>query len=219
MSTDAFINEDYQAPSSGGFTKIEAGKTRLRILSSPLMVWVVWANGKSTRLPYDPQNKPALPEGDNPSVKHAWIMLVFNYNTNVMEIWELDKMTLITPLLNHSRDADWGHPKHYDIEVTKTGSGKDGTKYAMIAKPKTPVSDDVKEAYLSTPVDLSQLLVDGGNPFLPASGTAAPPADNGAAAEAAKIAAAKAAADLAAKTAAAQAAQATPAAGAGYPPF
>jgi len=93
MSTDAFISDDYEAPSSGGgYTKIEQGENRLRILSSPLLVWVIWKDGKPTRVPYDKDNKPELPAGENPSVKHAWIMTVFNYQTDQIEVLELDKM-------------------------------------------------------------------------------------------------------------------------------
>lgn len=167
MSTESFIENDYTPPAGGGgYTKITNGDNRLRILSKPLLVWVMWADGKSTRIPYDADKKPALPTGLNPSVKHAWIMTVYNYATKAIEIFELDKMTIISPLLTHAKDEDWGHPKHYDIVITKTGSGKDNTSYSFVAKPKKEVSEEVKEAYFSTPVDLSQVLVEGGNPFL-----------------------------------------------------
>ena len=173
MSTDAFLNEDYKAPVSGGYAKIQQGDNRMRILSSPLMVWVIWGGGKSTRLPYDPDNKPALPDADNPSVKHAWIMKVYNYETSAIEVFELDKMTLITPLLTYVRDADWGHPKNYDIVINKSGSGREGTKYSLIAKPAKPLSEEAKEAYINTPIALGEMLKEGGNPFISAPATAA----------------------------------------------
>lgn len=201
MDQESFLPPNYEAPTSGGYTKLEQGETRLRILSSPLMVWVVWANGKPQRLAYDRDKKPALPAGDNPSVKHAWLMTVYNYGTSQIEIFELDKMSIITPLSTHASDKDWGHPKHYDITITRSGSGKEGTKYAFVAKPKTPVSEEVKEAYFATPVDLSQLLVPDGNPFL------SPPENDSKPAQAAK----------AAQPTAAQAAQAST--GPKDPPF
>jgi len=218
---DSFLDENYEAPASGGgYTKLEMGENRFRVLSSPLMVWVIWANGQVKRVPYNKDEKPALPEGDNPSVKHAWELVVYNYKTQQIEIFELDKMTVINPITTHSKDPDWGHPKKYDITITKSGSGKDGTKYAFVAKPHKEVSEDVKEAYFNTPIDLGQLLVENGNPFLPAtSGESAPAANAGPTPEQV-AAAAKAAADKAAAAkAAAAATDSTPAAGAKKPPF
>lgn len=176
MSNESFIDDNYNPPSSaGGYTKIQQGDNRLRILSKPLLVWVIWADGKPSRIPYDKDKKPSMPSGEGASVKHAWIMTVYNYATESIEIFELDKMTIINPLLNHVKDTDWGHPKHYDIVITKSGSGKDGTKYSMIAKPKKEVSEVVKEAYFETPIDLSEMLREGGNPFLSTGITAETP--------------------------------------------
>ncbi len=172
MSENAFLPEGYKAPVSGGYTKIQQGDNQMRILSSPLMVWVIWVNGKSIRLPYDPDNKPALPEGDNPSVKHAWLLIVYNYATSAIEVFELDKMTLINPLLTYANDPDWGHPKGYDIVIKKTGSGREGTKYSLIAKPAKPVSDEVKAAYIDTPIALGEMLKENGNPFISTPATA-----------------------------------------------
>lgn len=169
MSNEAFVPQGYTAPTSGGgFTKIESGENRFRILSNPLLMWVVWGGGKPTRFPYDPDKKPAKPEGENASVKHAWGLVVYNYQTEKVEVMELDKMTLINPLLAHAQDADWGHPKHYDVIFKKEGSGKDGTKYSFVAKPKSEPKQEIVDAYLENPVDLSQLLVENGNPFLSA---------------------------------------------------
>jgi hypothetical protein len=169
MSDEKFIDDAYTPPSNGGgYSKIEQGDNKFRILSSPLMTWNIWSNGKCSRIPYNPDNKPSTPDGENAGVKHAWNMIVWNYQTEAIEIMELDKMTVIAPLLNHAKDEDWGHPKHYDIVITKSGSGKDGTKYALIAKPKKVVSDLIKEGYFATPIDLSEILKDGGNPFLSA---------------------------------------------------
>lgn len=175
MSNESFIPQDYEAPSSGGgFTKLEQGENRFRILSSPLLMWVVWADKKCTRIIYKGDaNKPDKPSGENASVKHAWGLIVWNYQTNAVEVLELDKQTLITPLTSYAKDKDWGHPKNYDVIFKKEGSGKDGTKYSFIAKPHSPPSQEIIDAFVENPIDLNQLLIEGGNPFLSNGGTAA----------------------------------------------
>lgn len=167
MSTDEFISETYEAPStSGGYTRLQQGENRMRILSRPLLVWTIWNDGKPSRVPYNKSEKPAIPSGSNPSVKHAWILTVYNYKTEQIEVFELDKMTVINPLVAHSKDKDWGHPKNYDIVITKSGSGRENTSYSFMPKPHSEISQEVKDAFFNTPIDLEQLLVPDGNPFM-----------------------------------------------------
>lgn len=169
MSTEqnSFIPKDYEAPTGGGgFTKLKNGDNRMRILSSPLMLWVVWADKKVTRIQYKgAANKPAKPAGENASVKHAWALVIWNYETEAIEVFELDKQSIIASLTKYANDADWGHPKEYDIVINKSGAGMD-TEYSFIAKPAKPANDQIVEAYIANPIDLSQLLIEGGNPFL-----------------------------------------------------
>jgi hypothetical protein len=182
MSNDAFVPVDYAAPSSGGgFSKIELGENRFRILSSPFLMWVTWNDGKATKIKYlGDANKPAKPAGENASVKHVWGLIVWNYQTKAIEVLELDKATLITPLLSHANDTDWGHPKKYDVIFKKEGSGREGTKYSFIAKPHSEPSDEIIQAYTENPIDLSQLVVEGGSVFINSAGnpSSTPPASN-----------------------------------------
>lgn len=175
MSTDAFIPENYEAPTGGGgFTKLETGDNRMRILSSPLMLWVCWNDGKPSRLPYIQNKKitakPAKGAGQKDSVKHGWGLVIWNYKTEAIEVFELDKQDIIAALTTYAKDADWGHPKNYDIVINKSGSGME-TEYKFVAKPAKRPSDAIIQAYTDNPIDLNQLLVDGGNPFLSNGGT------------------------------------------------
>lgn len=176
---DQFIPEGYIAPATGGgFAKIEAGENKFRILSSPLPMWVLWSDKNPKRVPYTSE-KPAMPTGINPTVKHAWALVVWSYKDSAIQILELTQATLRDPLTAYSQNESWGHPKKYDVIFTKTGSGKDGTKYSFTAIPPAPVSQDILDAYLQNPVDLTQLFVDNGNPFISNSSPAAnatPPA-------------------------------------------
>lgn len=189
MSTDAFLPASYEAPTSGGFSKIEAGDNQFRILSNPLLMWVIWQGGTVRRVPYlTPEGtiveKPIKGAGENDSVNHVWAVVAFNYKTSKVEVLEINSQVIIAALSKHAKDADWGHPKNYDIVITKTGSGKEGTKYTFTAKPHKPVTDAIKVSYTETPIDLNQLLVNGGNPFLQAGGS---PASTPAATPAAKV--------------------------------
>lgn len=172
MSTNAFIPNDYEPPTGGGgFTKLEAGDNRMRILSSPLMLWIEWRDGKPIRHAFvNKDSKPVKGGGQKDSVKHGWGLIIWNYKTEAIEVFELDKQDIIAALTTYSKDEDWGHPKNYDIVINKSGSGME-TEYKFIAKPAKRVSDAIVTAFTENPIDLSQLLVDGGNPFLSNGGT------------------------------------------------
>ena len=169
MSQDAFLPADYTQPKSGGgFTKLETGDNTFRILSNPFMMWTTWGDKIKTSIAFKGvDNKPSKPTGLNPSVKHAWGLIVWNYSSNQIEVFELDKQGVIQSLMEYNSNPKWGHPKHYDIVINKKGSGKE-TQYSLVVEPKEKASQDIIDAYIANPVDLSQLLVEGGNPFLDA---------------------------------------------------
>jgi hypothetical protein len=170
MSEKNFLPETYQPPvNGGGFTKLESGDNRFRVLSSPLMMWLIWEDGTPRRLKFDRDNKPAKGAGQKDSVKHAWGLVVWNYGTESIEVFELDKQDVIAALYKHAADEDWGHPKHYDIVITKSGSGME-TSYTFIAKPKKAPIQVIIDAFVENPIDLSQLLNDG-SPFLSNGGS------------------------------------------------
>jgi hypothetical protein len=170
MSTEQFIDESYEVPSSGGgFTKLEQGENKLRILSSPLMLWIEWKDGKVTRTKYDPNNKPAKGDGQKDSVKHGWALVVWNYKTEAIEVFELDKQDIIRGLTKHAKDADWGHPKKYDVIIEKKGSGME-TEYSLVCKPPREAAGEIVDAFIENPVDLSKILT-GDNPFLSNGGS------------------------------------------------
>jgi hypothetical protein len=165
--SNSFIPEGYAQPTSGGgFTKLETGDNKLRILSSPVLMWLEWRDGKPMRSPYvSGQPAPKKGEGKSDSVKHAWGLIVFNYKTEKIEVFELDKAGIIANVIALSEKAAWGHPKNYDLVITKKGSGMD-TEYFTSPEPPSAVSDVIVEAYTDNPVDLKQLFVSGGNPFI-----------------------------------------------------
>ncbi len=168
MSTETFLPQGYEAPKTGGYSELEDGENKFRILANPLPFWIVWTGGNPTRLPYmvngQVTDKPAKGSGEKDSVKESWGLVVFNYKTKQIEVLEISQATIKKALIAHSSTPSWGHPKNYDINITKTGSGFK-TEYAFRADPPTPISDEIAALHAETPVDLSQLLVKDGNPF------------------------------------------------------
>ena len=157
MSTESFIPEGYSAPvSGGGFTKLELGDNTLRILSNPFMMWLSWTDGKPSRQPYN-QPKPAKGSGQKDSVKHAWGLIVWNYKTKQIEVFELDKQDVINGLVSYAQNPKWGHPKHYDIVINKSGSGME-TEYKLVVEPKTVPSQQIIDGFIANPIDLGQFL-------------------------------------------------------------
>ncbi|MCK4500610.1 hypothetical protein KAU11_08930 [Candidatus Babeliales bacterium] len=174
MSKDAFIPQGYEAPvNAGGYTKLELGDNLFRILSNPFMLWLSWTDGQPSRVPYDPKNKPAKGAGQKDSVKHSWGLIVWNYKTKQIEVFELDKQDIINGLVSYAQNPKWGHPKLYDIVINKTGSGLE-TEYKLVVEPHSDPSKEIVDAFIANPIDLRQLLVKDGNPFLQSAPAAAP---------------------------------------------
>jgi hypothetical protein len=175
---NSFLPNGYEQPKSGGgFTSLETGSNKLRIVSDALLMWLEWRDGKPTRHPYKgADSKPAKGSGLKDSVKHAWGMIVYNYKTKQIEVLELDKQGAISQLVALVQNPAWGHPKGYNIDIKKSGSGMD-TEYMLSPEPPSEPSNEVIEAFTETPCDLSQLLVEGGNVFL---SSATPQAGNSA---------------------------------------
>jgi hypothetical protein len=172
----SFLPKEYKVPASGGsYTKLEEGENRLRFLSNPLLMWVKWDNGKVTRSAYDPDNKPKSGGGERDSVHHAWAILVFNYTTEKIEIFEESKPKILEQIAALAESEDWGHPSEYDIKINKkksakTFNGRPVYDFIVTPTPKKEASSTVAEAYAETPVDLENLLK-GESPFLNGGGS------------------------------------------------
>lgn len=164
---NSFIPQGYEQPKSGGgFTKLEDGNNKFRVVSDALLMWLEWRDGKPIRHRFTQGvEKPAKGAGQKDSVKHAWGLVVYNYKTKQIEICELDKQAVISSLLALAQNPAWGHPKNYDLIINKKGSGME-TEYMLTPEPPKEPSNEVIEAFTETPCDLNQLLVEGGNPFL-----------------------------------------------------
>lgn len=181
----SFLPQDYQAPASGGFFKFENGENKLRIITNPVFLWVIWANGEAKRIPYldaagKPVEKPAKGAGDKDSVNFAWGVGVYNYKTRQVEVAEITQKGIQSQLESYSKNPAWGHPRNYNLNVSKKGGGLD-TEYTVTVDPPSALPAEALQAVTDTPLDLNQLFVSGGNPFVQAGGSVAstPPAAAG----------------------------------------
>lgn len=159
-----FLPNDYTLPVSGGnYTKLDQGETKLRILSDAITGYEYWnTENKPVRSDQYPGDTPDIREDSKP--KHFWAMVVYNYSTKTVQIWQVSQKSIQNSLLNLVQDSDWGSPKDYDIKIKREGEGLD-TRYQLSPSPKSKVSEDITRAYEAKPVDLKKLFT-GEDPFM-----------------------------------------------------
>lgn len=119
------IYKTYTPPSqSGGFLKIEDGKTViLRIASEPVIFSSEYKGNTSTR--------------------YAWV--VYNMDEDSAQIFA-QSGTFFKNLAVFANDDEYGDPSEYNIKVTRNGTDTN-TTYTIVASPKKlPLTASQKEA-------------------------------------------------------------------------
>ncbi len=179
----SFLPETYvvSSGSGGDYTKLQAGKNLLRVLSKqPVIGFEYWNNdNKPVRCAENPGKNPAdmrtvAPNGGDERVKEFWAMVVYNYHSQKIEIWQVTQVGIKAAIQDLSRNAKWGAPSKYDLSITRKGSGL-STEYSVVANPPTPIDPAIMAVARETPINLRALL-DGGNPFEAAPDAAPAPA-------------------------------------------
>jgi len=159
-----FLPQDYQMPKSqGSYTKFDDGETKIRILSAAVLGWLDWNENVPIRVKFVAGQPKPTPIDPNRKVKHFWALKVYNYTEARIQVCEINQATIQEAIKNLAFSADWGDPSKYDITITKSGSGMD-TKYAVMPSPKSELSEQAKEAFVSTNVNLEALFT-GEDPF------------------------------------------------------
>lgn len=163
-----FLPQGYVTPkSSGRYTKIKDGDNfRLRILTNPIIYWEWWTEDKKPlRVEYT-GSWVKTPEHATGKSKLVWAVVVWNYNTEQTEIWNIGQATVRDALEWYIRDEDFGDPKLYDVKISRKGSGMDDTVYTLAPLMKQenmkPIADKIlKEAW---EINLKALITND-NPF------------------------------------------------------
>ena len=157
-----FFPDEIKTEATSNYTRFANGKTRVRMLGTPVFGWETWKDKKPVRFELD-QKIPVEKIGED-GVKQFMAIKVYNYNLGCVQVMQITQKTILKAIKDYSKNSDYGNPTGYDIEVTKTGEGM-GTKYTVIASPPKPLTAEVKKADDETEVEV-QLLLIGSDPFL-----------------------------------------------------
>ena len=159
-------------------SKLNSGETvKIRILSDFISGNMTWSgHTKDDKKPVRvPENTPMLTtnigtnlrSGEPERIKQFIAAIVWNYDNEVLEIFETDKATIISRIYEFETDPDYGDSKAYDLKVSKKGTGME-TEYSVMPSPPTKVSKDIATAYGSEQINL-KALYSGADPFTPQS--------------------------------------------------
>lgn len=162
----SFLPDNYEQPQGGGsYTRLKLGENRIRIVSNSILGWLGWTiDNKPVRVRYDNRNELTSLSNLKDKPRHFWAFLVWNYNTQSIEVFEITQKTIQDSIMTLYRTSDWGDPKDYDIIINKQGDGMD-TAYSVQGAPKSQFEPQkVKEAFNNKPCNL-EALFDGADPF------------------------------------------------------
>lgn len=158
---DPFDTEpDERIKKSGGYTKIEDGKTiKIRFTMNLYRYYKFQPEGYKMPM----RNNEARDLLDNQSiddifsdqtikVSEGYCSIVWNYDTESAEVWQFSR-TVFDMLKTLNKDTDWeGGLASNDIKVTRTGSGTD-TKYSITyCKTSNEITKDMEQEILNTDV-------------------------------------------------------------------
>lgn len=151
-----FLPKEYQVPDkTKQFMKLAPGDNLIRVLSPPMLGWVVFTEDKkpvrrhieegefSSKELNDmkaKRNEDGVFEGN----KHFWVMLVWDYSAKAPKILEITQISIIKPLYGLLKDEDWGDLRDFDINIKREGTGKNDTTFEVTPKPHKKISEETK---------------------------------------------------------------------------
>ena len=161
MTNEKFLPDDYEPPKGESrYMKFTEGANKFRVLSTPIIGWEDWKDKKPHR--YTINNKPEKPFGKNP-IKHFWAFVVWNYQTEAINILEITQMGIMNTIRALSRSENWGSPFGYDIVVERKGKDLE-TEYTVTPDPPSEIDDIIKKSYRDMKINLDALF-SGDDPF------------------------------------------------------
>ena len=163
MTNNNFLPDSYEVPAggNGGYMKFKEGANTFRALSRPVIGWVGWLDDKT---PIRVRNEAELNDKQlRERPKHFWAFVVWNYQTQAIEVLEISQATIQRALEALINNQSWGSPFNYDITVTRTGAALD-TAYMVAPSPPSPIAKPIEEALIGTPVNLELLFIND-DPF------------------------------------------------------
>lgn len=164
------LPKNYELPASevktdGYLNAFEVGDTKIRVLT-PIQTGFEWHVGEDGKGVIDRK----FIKGDRPvrvrtfqelvnqpeatEYRHFWVMVIWNYEKELIQILQIKQTSIQKQIAGYEKDEDWGDCQKYDLVINRVGKGLDDTKYQVIAKPAKPVTEEIKRAFLETPIDL-----------------------------------------------------------------
>lgn len=160
---DAWFPEGYVAPKDvSSFMSLEDGDNTFRILSKPVFGFEYWnTENKPVRSRTEwletPSDIKLDKDGDPTSIKYFWAFLVYNYNEECVQSFEITQKTIMKALTALIENPKWGNPEKYDITINKTGKELT-TKYSVVPNPHSEVTPEVLTELANTKIDLDKLF-------------------------------------------------------------
>ena len=163
-------NYSFKETQQNNYFKIQEEKQAFRILTSPIIGYEYFREDKDWKAKPVRQRAPfnGTPADSlrNQAPKEFWAFVVYNHNEKKIQVMEITQRTLMKSIIDFSQSKDWGDPKQYDLEISRTGKGTD-TRYSITPLPKSRFENDEAwgEAINEAEKVNLEALFEGGNPF------------------------------------------------------
>jgi len=155
-----FLPKGYEKPAgNSNYFKFEEGDNKFRIMSSAIVGFLDWDDKKPVRT----KEKPTTLFNSEKQAKHFWAFIVWDYKESKLKIMEITQATIQDSILGLHNDEGWGSPTEYDITILRKGKDIE-TKYTVIPKPPTPLTDEMTATLKESNINLNALF-SGGDPF------------------------------------------------------
>lgn len=151
MTTSSFIPKDYEVSDGASlFFKLKQGDNKFRVLSDALVGKLGWKDNKPFRragadAEISPEEVDVSDQG-KPKIHDFMAFYIYDYATEKVCVAEFTQKGIKKEFVNYANDEEWGHPKEYDITISKSGE-KLLTKYTFKPSPAKPFSKAVQAAF------------------------------------------------------------------------
>jgi len=160
------IADDFEVLSSkSNYFKMVPGEHRIRVLSNSISGWLWWVEeGDGTRKPQRITLDQNPPVEFADSVKKFLTFVVWNYDVERIQVWEVTQASIQKELKRLDHDTDWGALTGYDLKITRVGTDMNSTRYAVTPKPKSELGKEIEKA-TKDGLPVLEALYKGEDPF------------------------------------------------------
>lgn len=159
-----FLPKTYEVPEgqNNNYMRLQKGENRIRVISDEAVLgYEYWvgrdASGKGGT-PIRIQMSATVPTEYADSKKHFWIMGVWNYAEEKIQLLEITQSTIQKSIKRLYESPDWGNPNDYDLLIIREGESKQDTRYSVQPTPKTKMDDQIIQSYKDANVDLTAVF-------------------------------------------------------------